>query len=120
MSLLKTIQTYQSLSTDQKRFIKDKFIESTATPEQWLALFRKVAEYDRYRDASSSKFAGIGCGCGLLAFIGFFFSIASVVSFLLYLLIVIPAVVLYVLVGRQRKDVPNHLRHFVTPMLAVL
>src|SRR5262249_940145 len=84
LSLLKTFQTYQSLSADQKRFVKEKFIESTATPEQWLMLFRKVAEYDRYRDASSSKFAAIGCGCGLLAFIGFLVSVASVYSFLLY------------------------------------
>lgn len=120
MSLLKTFQTYQSLSTDQKHFVKDKFIESTAAPEQWLALFRKIAEYDRYRDASSSKFAAIGCGCGLLAFIGFFISVASIYSFLLYLLVVIPAIVVLIFIGRQRKDVPNHLRQFVIPMLAVL
>ncbi|GEM_PF-1604219 len=120
MSLLKTFQTYQSLNTDQKVFIKEKIIEGTATPEQWLTLFRKVGEYDRYRDASSSKFGGIGCGCGLIAFIGFFFSIATVYSFLLYLLILVPFVILFILIARRRLDMRNHLRQFIIPLLAVL
>jgi hypothetical protein len=120
MSLFKALQSYQSLTPDQKIFIKEKKIEGSYTPEQWLAFFGKIAEYDTLRDASSSKFGWLGCSCILLLIASFVIGIITVyllpVSFIVLILFIFVSIYFV----KRRKDVPNHLRQFIVPLLVIV
>jgi hypothetical protein len=120
MSISKALQAYQSLTPDQKIFVKEKRIEGAYTPEQWLIFFSKIAEYDALRDASSGKFAWLGCGC--VTFVIASFIIGFIVIFLLPVafLVLILAIIIGIYLSRQRTDIPNHLRQFIVPLLSVL
>lgn len=117
MSIFKTFRAYQSLTPDQKMFIKEKRIEGWYAPDAWLAFFARVAEYDRFRDLSSPKVTGLGCGCFILMIVVFFIGILSP---LWMILVAVFVIVFAVFFFRRRRDVPNHLRLFVLPLLAVL
>jgi hypothetical protein len=120
MSLFKALQSYQSLTPDQKIFVQEKRIEGTYTPEQWLAFFGKIGEYDTLRDASSGKFGWLGCGSILLLILSFVIGILNIYLLPLSFIVLIAFIVLTVYFVKRRKDVPNHLRQFIVPLLAVL
>lgn len=127
MSVIKAYQTYQTLSTTQKRFIKEKLFESSFTPEAWLRFLRTVSEFDKYGD-SGRKFAGVSSCLGLIVIIASLFLFATLAQFLptlvLYVLqgIVIICVILGAITYFKLKsiDVPNKLRNFVVPAVAIL
>jgi hypothetical protein len=120
MNLFDALQAYQSLTADQRLFIKEGLVEGTTTPEEWLKLFSEVAEYDRLRDASSKTFGGLGCGCLLLGVILFFIGVSTVALLPVAIIFIVVAIILAVFFFKRRKDVPNHLRLFVVPLLAIL
>jgi hypothetical protein len=120
MSLIKALQSYQSLTPDQKIFIKEKKIEGTYTPEQWLEFFIKIAEYDTLRDASSGKFGWLGCGCILALIASFVIGIITVYLLPLSFIVLILFIFVSIYFVKRRKDVPNHLRKFIVPFLMIL
>jgi hypothetical protein len=120
MSLFKALQSYQSLSPDQKIFIREKRIEGSYTPEQWVLFFQRIAEYDALRDASSKKFAWLGCLSILLLIASLVIGIITIFLLPVTLLALILFIVMSVFFVKRRKDVPNHLRQFILPLLLIL
>lgn len=120
MSIAKAYRLYQSLTPDQKTFIKEKRIEGWYAPAAWLDFFARVAEYDRVRDASSKRVTGYGCGCALLLLGLLIASFIVPPLFLVFLPALFFAIVFAVFFFKRRADVPNHLRQFVVPLVAVL
>jgi hypothetical protein len=120
MSLFKALQSYQSLTSDQKIFVKEKRIEGSYTPEQWLAFFTRIAEYDSLRDASSKAFAWLGCVSILLLIVLIVVGIITIFLLPLTFLALILFIVMTVVFERSRKNVPNHLRQFIIPWLLIL
>jgi hypothetical protein len=120
MNLFKALQAYQSLTPDQKLFIKERTVEGTTTPDEWLKLFSKVAEYDSLRDSSASAFGGAGCGCLALGILLFIIGVSTVALLPVAILFIIVAIILATFFFKRRKDVPNHLRLFVVPLISIL
>jgi hypothetical protein len=120
MSLFKALQSYQSLTPDQKIFIKEKKIEGSYTPDQWLVFFNKIAEYDTLRDASSSKFGWLGCSCIVLLIASFVIGILTVYLLPVSFIVLIVFILMSIYFVKRRKDVPNHLRQFIVPLLVIL
>src|ERR1051325_6245262 len=120
MSLVKALQTYQSLTPDQKTFVQQRRIEGTYTPEQWFVFFSKIAEYDALRDASKSNYIGLGCGCIALTMVAVGAGLATVYLLPVAFLFFLATVVYFVVFGKRRRDVPNHLRLFIVPLLRIL
>src|SRR5689334_23172811 len=113
MSLFKALQSYQSLTPDQRMFVQEKRIEGTYTPEQWLAFFSKIAEYDALRDASKGKFAGLGCFGVALTVASVIIGFVTLYLLPLAVLLIIALIFFFVFFSKRRKDVPNHLRQFI-------
>jgi hypothetical protein len=120
MSLFKALQTYQSLTPDQKIFVQEKRIEGSYTPEQWLVFFSKIAEYDSLRDASKGKFTGLGCGYVALTVASVIVGFLTLYLLPLAFLLVIGMIFFFVFFSKWRKDVPNQLRQFIVPLLHIL
>lgn len=120
MNLFKALEAYRSLTLDQKLFVKERTVEGTTTPDEWLLLFSKVAEYDSLRDSSSTTFGWAGCGCLVLGIILFIVGVSIVIVLPLAIIFIIVATILAILFFKSRKDVPNHLRLFVVPLLSIL
>jgi hypothetical protein len=120
MSLLKALQSYQSLTPDQKIFVQEKRIEGTYTPEQWLVFFSKIAEYDTLRDASKGKFTGLGCTFVALTVASVILGFVILILLPLALLMIVAMIIFFVFFSKRRKDVPNHLRQFIVPLLQIL
>jgi hypothetical protein len=120
MSLFKALQSYQSLTPDQKIFIREKRIEGRFTPQQWLFFFNRIAEYDSLRDASSGKFGWLGCVSILLLVASLVIGIITVFLLPLFFLALILFIAMSVFFVKRRKDVPNHLRQFIVPLLLIL
>lgn len=120
MNLFKALQAYQSLTSDQKLFVKERTVEGTTTPDEWLRLFSKVAEYDSLRDSSSSTFGWAGCGCLVSGIVLFIIGVSTVALLPVAIIFIIVAIILAIFFFKRRKDVPNHLRHFVVPLLSIL
>jgi len=120
MNLFNALQAYQSLTSDQKLFVKERTVEGTTTPDEWLKLFSKVAEYDRLRDSSSGTFGWAGCGCFVLGIILFIVGVSIVILLPFAIIFIVVAIILAIFFFKRRKDVPNHLRLFVVPLLSIL
>ncbi|MBI3652368.1 MAG: DUF3784 domain-containing protein [Acidobacteria bacterium] len=120
MSFWKALQSYQALTADQKIFVQEKNISGTYTPAQWLVFFNKIAAYDALRDASKSKFIGLGCGCAALTLASVIIGFMTLYLLPLAIVMVIALVIFLVFFAKHRKDVPNHLRQFIVPLLHLL
>lgn len=120
MNLFNALQAYQSLTADQKLFVKERTVEGTTTPDEWLNLFSKVAAYDSLRDSSSKTFGWAGCGCLVSGIILFILGVSTVALLPVAIIFIMVAVVLAIFFFKRRKDVPNHLRLFVVPLLSIL
>lgn len=118
--MFKALQSYQSLTPDQKIFVRVKRIEGSYTPEQWLLFFNRIAEYDALRDASGRKFAWLSCLSILLLIVLIVVGIITIFLLPLTFLALILFIVLTVIFQRSRKNVPNHLRQFIIPLLLIL
>ncbi|MEW6126394.1 MAG: hypothetical protein AB1757_04960 [Acidobacteriota bacterium] len=120
MNLWKALQAQQALTPEQKLFVKERMVEGTTTPDDWLVLFGKVAEYDSLRDSSSKTVGWMGCGgCAGLVLL-FILGVSNVILFPIFVIALIIFIGVSVILGKHRKDVPNHLRLFVVPLLSVL
>jgi len=107
---------FASLTTAHKEFIQSRKLDTAMTAEEWIAFLNPLAAVDRAGDA---KRGPIGCASGLL-FLG---AIVTAVIGLYPVagIVLIASVVLLVMWVRLKKhDVPNALRTFVLPLVAVL
>ena len=115
MNILDAFKIYGSLDAEQKSFLTRKQLTGDHTASQWLALLGNVAAYDRQADAMR-KSAGWGLAIfGVLTIIG---GIIYPWLALLFALLCIGSLVLFTTL--RGRDVPNNLRLFILPLLAVL
>ena len=107
---------FASLTPAQKELISTKKIDTAMTAEGWIAFMSPLAALDRAGDA---KRGPIGCVSGLL-FVGMFVTLV-IGLFPVAAILLVAAIILLVLWLRLKKhDIPNALREFVLPLIAVL
>jgi hypothetical protein len=128
MGMLATINTYRALSPQQRRLLKAKRIEGDYSPDYWLRLLDRLAEFDTDTDRLQT-FAGIAFWALFVPVI-----IATVVTVNIYdpsdglgilPLLLALGVILMAASGvlwlvTRRVDLSNHLRGAVMPLLALL
>ncbi len=69
---MKALLILNSLSTAEKEFLKGKQISGEYSPQEWLALFTKLRNFDMMGDQSRKVSGWIGCGGVLMSFISLF------------------------------------------------
>lgn len=117
MALLATLNAYRALTTEQKAFLRSKQIENTLPLDHWYAFFAPLETYDRHGD-NARKIAGViaiaaPIGAFVFTLLGLFLPVG-----ILLLLIFAMALPTYLIL--RKNNVPNLLRDFLVPMLAVL
>jgi hypothetical protein len=120
MSFIREYRAYASLTEDQKRFIKEKVIEGSRTPSDWLAFLGNIAEYDRHGDFGRKILGYTGCISVAALVMSFFFmgAFKSPVPILVLLPIAIVTLTLYFI--RKKSDLPNNFRQFLVPLVSIL
>lgn len=115
MNILDAFKIYSALDAEQKSLLALKKIAGDHTPARWLALLGNVAMYDRRAD-ELRKTVGWSIGISfLLIVIGGAITPWLIIPFAL--LFIGSIILFFVLRG---KDLPNNLRLFVLPFLAIL
>lgn len=114
MSIIDAFKVYGSLDSEQKGLLERKRVEGTHTVDEWIRLLDNVATYDRHAD-DLRKTAGWMI---VVAIAGLFVGIFLPILLIPFLLLGIIAVILYLRL--RSRDIPNNLRFFVLPLLALL
>jgi hypothetical protein len=128
MGILTTLNTYRALNPQQKRLLKAKRVEGDYSPDYWLRLLERLADFDAGTDRLQ-WFSGI-------AFWVFFVPVVIGVVFTanlyndMYDLGIMPLLLLIgillmagsgvIWLVTRRVDLSNHLRGGVMPLLALL
>jgi hypothetical protein len=131
--LFKALGTFFSLDSNQRKIVFHRKIEGSHTNDYWLLTLKKIAQYDMYADKVRPTvnllfwwFFITPCVFFTAGFIfsdeiegsfgRMFWSLAFPMKLLLY-----SSPVLFILhKALKRIDIPNHLREFVVPMIAIL
>lgn len=117
MALFATLKAYQALTPEQKAFLRSKQIEDALPIEGWYTFLAPLEAYDRYGD-KAQKMAG---AVAIIAPIGVIFSLIFELFFSVgLLLIVVFAAALTIYLTLRKNNVPDLLREFLVPLLAVL
>lgn len=115
MNYLQLNRIYKSFSESEQKFINEKTIEASYTIKQWMILLQKVAAYDEANDRIRKK---------MITWIVIFAIAAFVFLFIFwYVSILFALVMVLIIVMRKKlvsKDLSNHLRLFLIPLLKVL
>ncbi len=129
--LRKALQIYSSLDKEQKQILKKGQARASYTAEVWLILLRKKAEFDTYADSvrptlgnNAAIFVIVPLFLGgfgafwvisteLLPLIYFYFGLLT-----LSVLYGIYSLVMYIFL--KSVDIPNYLRQFIVPLLAII
>jgi hypothetical protein len=118
MNVIAAYRAHQALTEEQKRVLAVKTIDASHTPDRWITLLDGIARYDRHADALR-KTAGVS---GLIALAAAVvlggFVVGSRALFGVLAVVGVLALVLYFVL--RRKDLPNNLRGFVLPAIALL
>lgn len=115
MSLVKAVKAWQSLTPEQKHIVNKRTVSGHHTPEEWLKLFKGLALFDTYRDEGMSTFRYFYFGSiGL----GIFLAFIHPAMILLGLVFLFVSIAFHSTMSG--RDLPNVLRQFVVPLVAVL
>ena len=115
MSILKAFRFYKSLTSEQKDIVAGKSISGVHTPEQWIKLLKRVAEFDEARDNAQKHF-----------YILYFILIPATVILLFtypeYSVIPVAMLlpVIYFNFSLQQRDLDNVFRLFIVPLIESL
>ena len=131
-NLQKAIQTYWKMNPEEKQLIRKRMIDGTHTVDQWLTLIEQSAKFDHYADAVRSYLGKRSAMMLIFAFaaliLGAAFGLSEPEFYPIFYAGAIIGGVLF-LVGMifygfyfylKSRDIPNHLRLFVVPLLQVL
>jgi hypothetical protein len=102
---------------DSKQIAREKRVDGAHTPGAWLAGLRPVAEDDRQGDIIRRLFLGVAIPSFLAAVIGGVITQSLLVAMVFAALGVVFLAAFFVM---RRRDLPDNLRRFVIPLLAVL
>ncbi len=117
MGLFDAYNNYNALSPEEKGIIEKKAVDAALPPDAWIASLGALAKYDVAGDSSRKVF---GCG-GIIAIILGFVGMVILHTWIVFAFFaVIGGVGLYMWAGMRKRDVPNILREFVLPLVAVL
>lgn len=118
---MKVIRAYQSLSPRQQQVVRTKQVDIKAVPGRALDLLRSVGEFDRVSDESRGDLVklgailfGVGFACIFVA--SYFYSVIYVSMGFFSL----SAVAFFLYFFFRKRDLPNTMRLFVLPLVAVL
>ena len=115
MNYLQLNRIYKSFSEPEQKFINEKTIEANYTIKQWMILLQKVAAYDEANDRIRKK---------MVTWIVIFAIVTFIFLFIFWYLSILFALVLVLIIVTRKKlvskDLSNHLRLFLIPLLKVL
>lgn len=117
MSFAGAFKAYSSLNGEQKAILRDKKIDASHTPAEWIALLGALARYDREGD-SLRKGAGWGIAIGVIGAFGGGVIAHSLPALTTFLIIAIISFILYI--SLRSVDLPESLGGFVLPLMALM
>jgi len=117
MSFFATLSSYWALTPDQKHFLRERQIDDAQPLDTWHAFFAPLAKYDLHGD-KAQKIAGIAAGVAAVsAFGAFMMGFFLPIGLSLIVLFIISLAIYFTL---KKNNVPDVLREFLLPVLAVL
>ena len=117
MGLFDAYNNYNALSPEEKGIIEAQKVDSALSPDAWIASLGALAKYDVAGDSSRKVFGCSGVIAILLGIVGMIILQSWIV---LAVFVVIGGVALYLWSRMRKRDVPNILREFILPLVAVL
>ncbi|HRH41642.1 MAG TPA: hypothetical protein PKY82_08365 [Pyrinomonadaceae bacterium] len=118
---MKAFFTLGKLSAEEKNLLLKKQITDAKTPDQWLAFFQKLRDFDKESDSTRKWTGGIGCAGFFVIFFSFFL-MAIYVGFLtifIGLFMVIAGLAAYFYI--KKYDIPGEvLTNTLIPILKIL
>ncbi|MDN5203663.1 hypothetical protein QQ008_19900 [Fulvivirgaceae bacterium BMA10] len=127
MSASKAISFYNSLSPQQKQFIKEKTISSTFTIRKWLGFLNKAVAYDTFGDKALKRMNVWLVVLIVFTVISSIFVTVIVAesgqAFLILLPIILIALIIFQsmrIAKFKHRNLNNYLRLFFFPLLEVL
>ena len=129
--LKKAIQLYLQMDSEEKKIIRKRVIDGAHTPDYWLQFLEKGSRFDHYADQVRPYLGNTAAVMLAIAFFLTFFTIPFsfereffLISRLGWMIIVtllfFGSLSLISYIFLKTKDIPNHLRLFVVPLLEVL
>lgn len=129
--LWKAIGAFFRLDNRQRRMILTRKMDGTQTPEYWLMTLRKLCTFDYYADqvrgSISTLFWWMLISSLIYLFLHpFFFEMTGLWFLQFYLhkifwfLLYVSPFVLLVYLAMKSVDIPNYLREFIVPLIAIL
>lgn len=118
---MKAFLTLGKLSAEEKNLLLNKQITDSKTPDEWIAFFQKLKDFDKESDATRKLNGWLGC-LGFIVIFMSFFLIASLVGFVTIgagILMVITGLIGYFYI--KRYDIQGDvLTNSIIPILKVL
>ena len=122
MSIKQASSIYKSFSDDQKKLIDEKMISATLPVKHWMGFLKKAAAYDELGEKAARQYL-------IYMIILIVLDVVSLVIIADYwqvgvpLFVVVSALLVFVIMNYRkfiRRDLTNHLRLFLLPLLVVL
>ena len=123
MNPLRTFSSYRALSPAQKQILREQRLEMSMPPDAWIDLLEEISTFDHDNDASRTLFGRLAIVFGVLLFVAILLVSKMALPRPELLLPTLGGLLLLCIVGwvlLRWRDVPNNLRQFVMPLLAVL